>query len=393
MNEKKLDTAVPLMENPWGEVAAAAQERDRLWSKSRTFLGDVWFRFRTKFTALLGLLLILVVLVFAVAGPYCSPYGYDDQNLSYVNIPPFFTLTEHGGSYLYATEAQKVIEVDMGGHLLGTLTRVSSDDAGKRMTFDHNGAEITLDYSSSPYTFLDGNGERLTNQKWMWNRTFYLGCDSLGRDMMSRLMFGARVSLVVAVVAAFTNLVIGVVVGSISAYAGGMVDTVVMRVVDIVSALPLTLYVILIMVFVGPGLNSIIIAIGTVYWVNMARVVRGEILTLKGRDFVLASRTIGSSTGSIIARHLVPNAMGPILVTLTMQIPNAIFLEAFLSFVGLGIPAPLASLGTMCNDALATLRTAPYQLFAPALLICVLMFGFNFVGDGMRDALDPKLKK
>ena len=125
----------------------------------------------------------------------------------------------------------------------------------------------------------------------------------------------------------------------------------------------------------------------------MARVVRGEILSLKERDFVLASRTIGSSTWTILTRHLIPNAMGPILVTLTMLIPQAIFMEAFLSFIGLGIAPPLASLGTMCSDALATLRTSPYQLFEPALLICVLMFGFNFVGDGLRDALDPKLRR
>ena len=253
--------------------------------------------------------------------------------------------------------------------------------------------EIIMDYSQSPYTMLDENGERIEEAKHIWNRTYLLGSDNLGRDMLARLMFGARVSLLVAVVAALTNLVIGVLFGSISAYCGGMVDAVMMRIVDVINTVPLTLYVILIMVVLDAGLLSIILALGTVYWVNMARVVRGEILSLKERDFVLASRTLGSSTATILFRHLIPNAMGPILVTLTMLIPSAIFMEAFLSFIGLGLTAPLASLGTMCNDALATLRTSPYQLFEPALLICILMFGFNFVGDGLRDALDPKLKK
>ena len=166
-----------------------------------------------------------------------------------------------------------------------------------------------------------------------------------------------------------------------------------MRIVDIISTIPLTLYVILIMVLMGNGLHSIIIALGSVYWVDMARVVRGQMLSLKGQEFVLAARTIGSSTKTILLEHLIPNAMGSILVTVTMLIPSAIFMEAFLGYVGIGLQPPLASLGTMCNDATANLRTCPYQLFIPALMICMIMFAFNFVGDGLRDALDPKLKK
>ena len=207
-------------------------------------------------------------------------------------------------------------------------------------------------------------------------------------------LYWAIFCLMVGFASTALNLVIGVLYGSISAYAGGRVDAVMMRIVDIINTLPLTLSVILLsMVIEGKGMLSITVALGTVYWVNMARVVRGEILSLKERDFVLAARTIGSSTGTILARHLIPNAMGPILVTLTMLIPSAVFMEAFLSFIGLGLAAPLASLGTMCNDATANLRTAPYQLFIPAAMICLIMFGFNFIGDGLRDALDPKLKK
>ena len=188
-------------------------------------------------------------------------------------------------------------------------------------------------------------------------------------------------------------MVIGVIYGGISGYIGGNIDTIMMRIVDIISTIPLVLYVILIMVFLGNGFQSIIIAIGSVYWVDMARVVRGQVLSLKNQEFVMAAKSIGTSTGHILMRHLIPNALGSILVTVTMLIPSAIFMEAFLSYLGIGIKPPLASLGTMCNDAMEGLKTCPYQLFIPALVICIIMFAFNFVGDGLRDALDPKLKK
>ena len=166
-----------------------------------------------------------------------------------------------------------------------------------------------------------------------------------------------------------------------------------MRVVDIISTIPLTLYVILIMVLMGAGLQSIMVALGTTYWVDMARVVRGQVLSLKQQEFVLAAKTIGSSAKTVLLAHLIPNAMGSILVTVTMLIPSAIFMEAFLGFLGIGLQPPLASLGTMCNDATENLRTCPYQLFIPAIIIVLIMFAFNFVGDGLRDALDPKLRK
>ncbi|MEG0369551.1 MAG: ABC transporter permease, partial [Hungatella sp.] len=227
----------------------------------------------------------------------------------------------------------------------------------------------------------------------IWNRSFVLGTDTLGRDILTRLMYGSRVSLLVAFVAAAVNMLIGILYGGISGYLGGNTDAVMMRIVDIISTIPLTLYVILIMVILGTGLPSIIVALGSVYWVGMARVVRGQVLGLKEQEFVLAAKTIGSSTRTILFQHLIPNAMGSILVTVTMLIPSAIFMEAFLGYLGIGLRPPMASLGTMCNDATENLRSCPHQLFIPALVICIIMFAFNFVGDGLRDALDPKLKK
>ena len=219
------------------------------------------------------------------------------------------------------------------------------------------------------------------------------GTDALGRDVFARVWYGARISLTVAVAVALIDCFVGVIYGGVSGYFGGAVDTVMMRIVDIISTIPLTLYVILIMQVMGDGIQSIIVALGSVYWVDMARVVRGQVLSLKQQEFVLAAKTIGSSPKTILLQHLIPNAMGSILVTLTMLIPSAIFMEAFLGYLGIGLQPPLASLGTMCNDASANLRTSPHELFIPALMICAIMFAFNFVGDGLRDALDPKLKK
>ncbi|MBR1585203.1 MAG: ABC transporter permease [Clostridia bacterium] len=380
--------------NRWERVAQTG-EADRLYSKPRSFAGDVWFRFRHKPTALLGLVIIVLLILFAVAGPFLTPYGYDDQNTKLANIPAVMDVyPAPDGHFLYITKALKIIEVDEQGHLLRQLKKGKDDAARKVTVFPYNDdLTVTLDYTVMPAAIQDQAGNRIEQTQRMWNTSYLLGTDHLGRDILSRLMYGTRISLMVAFVAALVNMVIGIFYGGISGYLGGRADSIMMRIVDIISTIPLTLYVILIKVCLDDGLMSIIIALSSVYWVDMARVVRGQVLSLKNQEFVMAARTIGSSTRTILLRHLIPNAMGPILVTVTMLIPSAIFMEAFMSFIGIGIAPPLASLGTMCNDATDALRTNPYQLFLPALVICLIMFAFNFVGDGLRDALDPKLKK
>ena len=242
----------------------------------------------------------------------------------------------------------------------------------------------------SPYSYSD---QSLFDQNMYITREHWLGTDDLGRDLLTRIMYGARISLTVGFVASFINLTVGVVYGGISGYYGGQVDNVMMRIVEILSGIPLLLYVILLMVVLRPGLQNILIALGLVYWLGMARIVRGQILSLKEQDYVLAARTIGADNSRIIYKHLIPNAMGPIIVTATLNIPQAIFTEAFLSFIGLGVNAPMASWGVLANDALPSFRTYPWQLFFPAIAISVTMLAFNFLGDGLRDALDPKQRK
>jgi oligopeptide transport system permease protein len=383
-------------ENKWERVSGCTEEAERIYRKSRSFLGDVWFRFRHKPTALLGFILVVILLVFCLAGPAFTPYSYSEQNNKLASIPPLLTVYPgpEEGSYLYITQGLKLIEVDEDGNLIRQLKKKKDDNTNKQTSFTWDDDTLVyLDYSRLPNTVLDADGNRIETGLKKWNNTYRLGTDQLGRDILTRLMYGTRISLMVAFIAALVNMVIGIAYGGISGYLGGRTDTIMMRIVDIISTIPLTLYVILIKMCLDDGLLSIIIALSSVYWVDMARVVRGEMLSLKNQEFVLAARTIGSSTKTILLNHLIPNAMGPILVTVTMLIPSAIFMEAFMSFIGIGIAPPMASLGTMCNDATETLRTNPYQLFLPALVICIIMFAFNFVGDGLRDALDPKLKK
>ena len=242
----------------------------------------------------------------------------------------------------------------------------------------------------SPYSYAD---QSLFDQNMYVSKEHWLGTDDLGRDLLTRIMYGARISLTVGFVASFINLTVGVVYGGISGYYGGRVDNIMMRIVEVLSGIPLLLYVILLMVVLKPGLQNILIALGLVYWLGMARIVRGQILSLKEQDYVLAARTIGADNSRIIYKHLIPNAMGPIIVTATLNIPQAIFTEAFLSFIGLGVNAPMASWGVLANDALPSFRTYPWQLFFPAIAISITMLAFNFLGDGLRDALDPKQRK
>lgn len=383
------------MDNKWEMLSSSSEEREKIWTKNRTFAGDVWFRFRRKPTAIAGFVLIILLLLFALAGPMFTKYSYSVQDLEVVNIPPVMKVfdTPDRNGYLYITQNLKVLYVNPDGTLGDQLEKVREESDLGMTIYDYNGTEVGLYYGQKPYVIAAPATKVIYPQSTMRNASYLLGTDSLGRDILTRLMYGVRVSLMVAFVAAAVNMVIGILYGGISGYLGGNADTVMMRVVDIINTIPLTLYVILIMVLLGSGLQSIIIALGSVYWVDMARVVRGQVLSLKQQEFVLAAKTIGSSAKTILFQHLIPNAMGSILVTVTMLIPSAIFMEAFLSFLGIGLQPPLASLGTMCNDASANLRTCPYQLFIPALVICLIMFAFNFVGDGLRDALDPKLKK
>ncbi|CAN7398650.1 ABC transporter permease [Rossellomorea sp. LjRoot5] len=243
----------------------------------------------------------------------------------------------------------------------------------------------------SPY---DVTKQTLSNQNLPPSGQHWFGTDDMGRDVFIRTWYGARISLFVGFMAALIDFVIGIVYGGIAGYKGGKTDNVLMRIVEILYGLPYLLVVILLMVVMGPGLLTIIVALTVTGWIGMARIVRGQVLQIKNYEFILASKTFGTKTARIIRKNLLPNTMGPIIVQMTLTVPSAIFAEAFLSFLGLGIQAPYASWGVMANDGLSTILSGYWwRLFFPALFISLTMFSFNVLGDGLQDALDPKLRR
>ncbi|WP_462409642.1 ABC transporter permease [Neobacillus sp. Marseille-QA0830] len=243
----------------------------------------------------------------------------------------------------------------------------------------------------SPHTV---EKQTLLDQNQPPSSKYWFGTDNLGRDVFTRTAYGARISLFVGLMAALIDFIIGVTFGGIAGYKGGRVDNIMMRFVEILYGLPYLLVVILVMVVIGPGLTTIILALSITGWVGMARIVRGQVLQIKNYEFVLASKTFGTKTARIIRKNLLPNTMGPIIVQMTLTIPSAIFAEAFLSFIGLGIQAPHASWGVMANDGLSVILSGYWwRLFFPTLFISLTMFAFNVLGDGLQDALDPKLRR
>jgi oligopeptide transport system permease protein len=221
----------------------------------------------------------------------------------------------------------------------------------------------------------------------------WFGTDDLGRDIFVRTWYGARISLIVGLAAAAIDLFIGVIYGGIMGFFGGRVDNIMNKFSEILYSIPYLLVVILLLVVLEPSLGTIILALTITGWITMSWIVRGEIMQLKNREFVLASRSMGAGSARLLFKHLLPNAVGPIIVTITLSVPNAIFAEAFLSFLGLGVQAPIASLGSMINDSLTGWLYYPWRFLFPAILISLTMLSFNIFGDGLRDALDPKLKK
>lgn len=381
---------------------------------SLTYAQDVWRRLKKNKLSILGLVIVVLIVFLALFGQFLTKHDYSTQVLSMSNLPPFLKCYDIGEeNLLYVHKEYTLFEVTKDGEVLQRYEPTKDNAAMRSREYKIGDKTIKLDYSGAvkvtalekkgkyeeakkiEKVALTANGKKLdlSNTKTVWNRSYMFGTDYLGRDMFARVMYGARISLLVALVATLVQFFIGVFYGGIAGYFGGRVDNIMMRIVDIISTVPLTLYVVLLMVILSPGIGTIMIALGSVYWVDMARLVRGQVLTIKNQEYIMAAKTVGARTGKILVRHLIPNAMGAIIVTLTMNIPSAIFTESFLSFIGLGVSAPAASWGTLANDALSGLRTYPYQLFFPAFFICLTVLAFNFLGDGLRDALDPKLRK
>lgn len=370
-----------------------------------TYWKDAWRRLKKNRLAMVGLLVIVLMTLFGIFGPFFTNYTYSDQIPGFNNIPPRFQMMKVEDNYFYLNGSEyNLYSATEDGLLLEKLDETGRDLVLKNITYDFNGEDVIIDYSYKLFDELADEGidfsityrgveyKELTAK--VSNKLFPWGSDTLARDVMTRVMYGARISLFIALVAALVNLFIGVIYGSIAGIEGGLVDDIMMRVIDVINSIPLLLYVILIMVILDDNsMFTVILTLGLVYWVGMARLVRGQVLGLKNQEFVLAARAIGVSKSQIIFRHLIPNSLGPIIVSLTMMIPSAIFTEAFLSFIGLGASAPQSSWGSLANDAIGVFRSSLYQLLIPASAIAITILAFNFFGDGVRSALDPKLRK
>lgn len=397
MSERVIDKIM------WEEISLGAENNNTILIPSTTYWQDVWRLLMKNKLAMIGLAITVFIVLFAFIGPNFTEHDFSTQQLEFANIPPSFDIYKVGDDdYIYMHSEYKLFDVTRKGALNDQIDEIHNDLMNRSKRYEINEKVVIIDYSYAalkPEQNTEGvkfkisvDGVNIKPYGRVKNQTYVLGTDGLGRDMLARVIHGAQISLTIAFVATLVNFIIGVLYGSVAGYYGGRVDNLMMRIVDSVNAIPLILYVILLSVIIGTGQKAIILAIGSVYWVNMARIVRGQVLSLKAQEFVLSARTIGASSARIIFKHLIPNAMGPIIVTLTMLIPNAIFIEAFLSFIGLGVSAPYASWGTLANDALGGLRSYPYQLIYPSLGISFTVLALNLIGDGLRDALNPKLR-
>ncbi|MCK5780692.1 MAG: ABC transporter permease [Psychrilyobacter sp.] len=390
------------MDNRW-EKASEAAKGETVTRKSLTYWQDAWRRLKKNKLSMFGLVVIILLFIVAIFGPMFSQFSYEDQELKFGNIAPRFNIYEiDKDNYIYVHPEYKILSVTKDGELIDSIKPIKNDMVKAQRIYEVDGKKIVLDYSNAKKSKKNPgiqkfkiveDGKEIGIYKRVFNKTYKFGTDTHGRDLLIRVIYGARISLIVAVAATLVNFFIGIFYGGMSGYLGGKVDAIMMRFMDIISTIPLLLYVILLMVIISPGLKTIIIAMGLTYWVGMARIVRGQTLTIKHQEYVMAAKTIGASNMRILTRHIIPNSMGPIIVSLTMMIPSAIFTESFLSFIGLGVSAPQASWGTLASDALAGIRTYPYQLLFPAAAISITMLAFNFLGDGLRDALDPRLRK
>ena len=416
---------------------ASQQERDDFIQErqSVSYWKDAWRRLKKNTVAMIALGVIIFLFLFAFVGPLLVPYGYDQFSTGAENLYPYHYALEDQtrlDEEIAARSESEVMDVDTlienakaeaeaKGETLSSVdiamirakAKVASQGQSEHEDTDPATVRKELGIKKKLFGYSNEELQRKAAGEKVFPHVF--GTDMYGRDILVRVMYGARVSMAVGNCAALLVLVIGALYGSISGYCGGKVDAVMQRIVELIYSVPEMLVVLLIATalkpiltnfvntgsgpmkeFVntmGPNLISMFIAFGMLYWVTMSRIIRGQVLQLKQQEYVTAARALGASGGRIIRQHLLPNCIGQIVVTTCLQIPSAIFLESFLSYLGVGVSAPLPSLGSMATDALSGMYTYTYRLIIPSVILSVMIMAFNLFGDGLRDALDPKLKK
>lgn len=360
--------------------------------QSRSLFQLAAMRFRRNKAAMAGSVMLVLITLFSFIGPHFLTHTYDQVFSSYVSVPPSLEPRPD------VNNLQEVMEgvagrarVDLkefavsGQTFTATVTSSSAIDPRTTRYFDR-----ANEFENTKVVATEDEGRTLKLEGEVNREYFFFGTDTNGRDMLARVMLGGQISIAVGVLASLVSLGIGVVYGATAGYIGGRVDNVMMRFVEILYSLPFVFLVVVLVVFFGRSFILIFLVIGAVEWLDMARIVRGQTLALKRREFVGAAQALGLSDWQIIHRHIIPNTIGPVVVFVTVVVPKVILLESFLSFLGLGVQAPLTSWGALISEGANNMQSAPWLLIFPALFFVLTLFSLNFVGDGLRDALDPK---
>lgn len=362
------------------------------WQLARTFASDR--------LGVIGVLLMVAILLFAMVGPIFATHNYKEMRLELGNIAPCLDLYQiDTDSYLYLHPDYYFIRVTENGEIVERLKETENDLQSRCKIFEIDGHMILVDYSFVAKAKAEGkiaaqkyavylDGEPITTTMTVWNRTYIFGSDSLGRDLYARVLSGARISLLIAICSTLINTVIGVLYGGIAGYCGKHLDIIMMRIVDVLSTVPVTLIMIMLMVVIGSGVKTVIIAMGIANWCTMARVVRSQVLSLKQQEFVQAAIVANATHLRVLLCHLIPNIASSIVVCMTMLVPGAIFNEAFLSFIGLGVTVPNASWGTLVSEGLASIRSFPYQVMIPSAAICITILAMNLIGNALQHTVN-----
>ncbi|AYM65039.1 ABC transporter permease subunit [Agrobacterium fabrum] len=360
--------------------------------KSRSLFQLAAMRFRRNKAAMAGSIMLLLITLFSFIGPNFLTHTYDQVFSSYVSVAPSLEPRPDVNNLQGVMEGiagrarveLKEFSVE-GQTFTATITSSSAIDPRTTRYFDR-----ANEFENTKVVATEDEGRTLKLEGDVNREYFFFGTDSNGRDMLARVMLGGQISIAVGILASLVSLGIGVLYGATAGYIGGRVDNVMMRFVEILYSLPFVFLVVVLVVFFGRSFILIFLVIGAVEWLDMARIVRGQTLALKRREFVGAAQALGLSDWQIIRRHIIPNTIGPVVVFVTVVVPKVILLESFLSFLGLGVQAPLTSWGALISEGANNIQSAPWLLIFPAIFFVLTLFSLNFVGDGLRDALDPK---
>ncbi|MGB3833908.1 MAG: ABC transporter permease subunit [Mesorhizobium sp.] len=366
-------------------VAAAPVVGRSLW-------GDAWARLKANRAAMFSLYYLVFMAVICVFGPYFVPHQYTTIYADYVRTAP--SLSAYPKADMIETalaEAVKRMRVDVkdwhqeGERVFVTVASAKPVDERNMRYLDRSDT-----FHDARVEATSDDGLEMTMSAAVKQQYFFFGTDNTGRDMLSRTLVAGRISLAIGLLAGFVAVTIGVVYGATAGFVGGRVDEVMMRIVDVLYSLPFIFFVIMLVVFFGRNFVLMFLAVGAVLWLDMARIVRGQALSIRRQEYVQAAEAMGVGARAILMRHVIPNLLGPVVIYMTLLVPHVIILESFLSFLGLGVQEPMTSWGVLISVGAKNIGTANWLLMFPAFFLVSTLFALNFVGDGLRDTLDPK---